>query len=283
MPSLLTEPQKLDSAPRAATTTGSFGMSAFDGTGRAYVARLARRPGDLRAAQALRSDVLKLEPQDGPAASLAPGLDADPYDDVCDHLIAERLDRREIVGTYRLQTGLRAAVHRGYYSAQKFDLSPFDAHRGEILELGPASIAKAHRNLAVLQLLWRGITFYAQAMGARYLLGCSWVPATDPRLGARLYSDLMRAHLAPPTWQTQPLPSHACPLDELSPKPQNLPKLLAADLELGARVCGPPALDRESKTIEFLTFLDLQTLPERAASCLFTPNPRRGPVFNPAA
>jgi hypothetical protein len=50
-------------------------------------------------------------------------------------------------------------------SAQAFDLTPFEMHRGEILELGRASIAPAHRNLAVLQLLWRGIAFYAQAMG----------------------------------------------------------------------------------------------------------------------
>ncbi len=40
-----------------------------------------------------------------------------------------------------------------------------------------------------------------------------------------------------------------------------MPKLLRAYLSLGAKICGPPALDREFKTIDFLTLLDLRTVP----------------------
>jgi hypothetical protein len=44
------------------------------------------------------------------------------------------------VGTYRMQTGIRAAQGLGYYSEREFDFTPFEAMRGEILELGaPAS------------------------------------------------------------------------------------------------------------------------------------------------
>ena len=35
-----------------------------------------------------------------------------------------------------------------------------------------------------------------------------------------------------------------------------------AYLSLGAKICGAPALDREFRTIDFLTLLDLQALPE---------------------
>jgi putative hemolysin len=40
-----------------------------------------------------------------------------------------------------------------------------------------------------------------------------------------------------------------------------IPKLLRAYLTLGAKICGPPALDRQFKTIDFLTLLDLETMP----------------------
>jgi putative hemolysin len=39
------------------------------------------------------------------------------------------------------------------------------------------------------------------------------------------------------------------------------PKLLRTYLAIGAKICGPPAIDREFRTIDFLTFLDLHALP----------------------
>jgi len=42
-----------------------------------------------------------------------------------------------------------------------------------------------------------------------------------------------------------------------------VPKLLSAYLSLGAKICGAPAIDREFKTIDFLTFLDLASLPAK--------------------
>jgi putative hemolysin len=38
-----------------------------------------------------------------------------------------------------------------------------------------------------------------------------------------------------------------------------IPRLLSAYLALGARVCGPPAIDREFRTIDFLTWLDIES------------------------
>src|ERR1041385_592911 len=81
----------------------------------AYASRLARDGDDLRAAQALRFAVFNLELQEGLAASMATGLDADAFDSVCDHLLVEHVPTREIVGTYRLQTGPVAADRHGYY------------------------------------------------------------------------------------------------------------------------------------------------------------------------
>ncbi|MDB6066418.1 MAG: hemolysin [Pedosphaera sp.] len=226
-----------------------------------YVTRLARNPSEVRAAQALRFTVFNLELNEGLEKSAVTGLDADPFDDVCDHLIVEHVPTGEIVGTYRLQTGPSAAKHRGYYSEQEFDFRPFEPMRSEIVELGRACVHQQHRNLVVLGLLWKGITSYALERGGHYLCGCSSLTSQDPSAGASVYSQLSRRNLAPLPWRTFPHPIYHCSLEKLPAEPSQIPKLMRAYFSIGAKICGPPAIDREFKTIDFFTLVDLQTLP----------------------
>ena len=97
-----------------------------------YVTRLACTEAEIRAAQALRFEVFNLELNEGLAHSYTTGLDADPFDAVCDHLLVEHVPSGSIVGTYRLQTGTNAGKNLGYYSAQEFDFSPFELMRHQI-------------------------------------------------------------------------------------------------------------------------------------------------------
>ena len=230
-----------------------------------YAARLAGRPVEIQAAQQLRFQVFNLELNEGLAQSYATGLDADPFDAVCDHLIVEHLATQQIVGTYRLQTGRHAAKNLGYYSAQEFDFTPFEPRRNEIIELGRACVHRQHRNLIVLGLLWKGIADYAKAHGARYLIGCSSLTSQDAAVGAAAYTELCRKHfLADLPWRTQPTAAFECPLERLAEEEVKIPKLLRAYLTLGAKICGAPALDRQFQTIDFLTLLDLASLPAGA-------------------
>jgi len=231
------------------------------GSSTTYRIRKAQTAGDIRAAQELRFAVFNLELKEGLEESFATGLDADPFDAVCDHLLVEHTQTNEVVGTYRLQTGMIAARNLGYYSAQEFDFAPFEPMRREIIELGRACVHRLHRNMAVLGLLWKGIADYAQEHRARYLCGCSSLTSQDPSVGAAAYTQLCRKHLARPEWRTGPLPAYECSLTQLHPEPPKIPKLLRAYLNLGARICGPPAIDRTFKTIDFLTWLDIQSLP----------------------
>lgn len=234
-----------------------------------YSVRMASCAEDLRAAQTLRFLVFNLELQEGLESSFLTLRDEDPYDAGCDHLLVEV--GGEVVGTYRMQTGTRAAQNLGFYSAQEFDLSPFEAIRGQVLELGRACVHSEHRNLQVLSLLWRGIAAYAREHGCRYLLGCSSLTSQDPEEGLALFEMLSNRHLAPESLRTKPLPGWECPVpqQERDPAPvPKAPKLLSAYLSIGAKICAPPALDREFKTIDFLTLLDLETLPARAAELL---------------
>jgi len=225
-----------------------------------YHTRLARSSEEVRAAQVLRFEVFNLELNEGLASSHALGRDEDPFDAVCDHLIVEHRLTSRIVGTYRLQSGLNAAAHRGYYCEQEFEFNAFESARAEIIELGRACVHREHRNLVVLGLLWKGIADYAKERRGRYLVGCSSLTSQDAAVGASAYTDLCRKHLADQQWRTRPLPEYDCSLNQLAAEPAPIPKLLRAYLTLGAKICGPPALDRNFKTIDFLTMLDLEAM-----------------------
>lgn len=225
-----------------------------------YTVRLAQDQADLAEAQALRYQVFNLELGEGLAQSHQSGRDQDQYDTVYDHLLVEHARSRRVIGTYRLQPGARARRQLGFYSAAEFDLAPLAPLLDDAVELGRACVHAEHRNLAVLTLLWRGIGAYAETHAARYLFGCSSLDSQDAVVGASVYAALYRRHLVEPRFRIKPWPACECPLDRLSDDAPSIPKLLRAYLGIGATICGPPALDREFGTIDFLTFLDLQAL-----------------------
>lgn len=223
-----------------------------------YRLRLASSAADVQAAQALRFDVFNLELDEGLVQSYDTGLDADAFDAVCDHLLVEHAESGAVIGTYRLQTGRAARANLGYYSEREFDLAAFETLRAELIELGRACIHRDHRSFAVLNLLWKGIADYAATHGARYLIGCSSLTSQDEAAGAAAFERL-QPHLAPPSRRTQPVARFACALEAKAAVAPAIPRLLSAYLALGAEICGPPAIDREFRTIDFLTCLDLRT------------------------
>ena len=243
------------------------------------MARLARSEDEVRRAQRLRFEVFNLELGEGLAESYATGLDVDPFDEFCDHLIVEELATNEIVGTYRLQTGQLAAANLGYYSEREFDFAPYEPFRCETIELGRACVHLDHRNFNLLHLLWRGIARYAVERNARFLIGCSSISSQDPADGIAVYQEL-HPYLVTRELQTYPRVEFrvvagggdagwldASPNEELpgSPPPATAnasSRLLRAYLAIGAKICGPPAIDRDFGTIDFLTLLDLEALPQ---------------------
>ena len=237
--------------------------------------RLARSADEVRRAQQLRFEVFNLELGEGIAESYATDLDVDPFDEFCDHLIVEELATSEIVGTYRLQTGQLAAANLGYYSEREFDFAPYEPFRCEMIELGRACVHVDHRNFNLLHLLWRGIARYAVERNARMLIGCSSISSQDPTDGIAAYEKL-QPHLVPRELRTYPhsqfrvaavggdarrftvLANEQLPASATAGASS---RLLRAYLAIGARICGPPAIDREFGTIDFLTLLDLHALP----------------------
>ncbi len=256
-----------------------------------YRLRLAETLEDREAACRLRFKVFNIELGEGLESSYETGLDVDRFDSICEHLLVEDKTSRRVVGTYRMQSGTTAARNLGYYSEQEFNLLPYEPLRPGILELGRASIDREHRTPEVLMLLWRGIAQYATDMGLRTLLGCSSLNSNDPAEGWQMYRQLENFRV-PPEFETTPTAAYTCPpgsydfaqqsadaqpspcwTDRLQPEDSapaptqiavKVPKLLKTSLAIGARIAAPPAWDREFRTIDFLTLLDLNLLSSAA-------------------
>lgn len=228
-----------------------------------YRLRLASDPGDVDAALRLRFEVFNLELDEGLDASWRSGRDEDRFDAQCDHLLVEDAATGEVVGTYRLQTLERARRGHGFYASGEFDLAglPPEVLEGAV-EIGRACIARPYRNRRVLYLLWRGLADYVLAHGKRYLFGCSSLTSQDPAVGLRADADLVRSGHRHPGFEVLPLPGLACEDDGTwrTLPPVRLPILFHTYLRHGAKVCGPPAIDREFKTIDFLMVIDLAAM-----------------------
>ena len=230
---------------------------------------LAQSPEELVECQRLRYDVFNLELGEGLPTSDRCGLDTDPFDSFCDHLMVRDLEAGRLVGTYRLQTGDVARQNLGYYGDQLFDFSVYDSIRSEVLELGRACVHIDYRNIMVLHALWKGIAVYATRNDSRYLIGCSSISSQDENFGAAMYHSLKETYLVEPSLRTTPQPGHDCRSTGAAVEVSRPPRLFRAYLEISGRICGPPAIDCEFKTIDFLTLVDLAKLPDRVRTRFF--------------
>ena len=247
-----------------------------------YRVRLAAGERDREAACRLRFRVFNLELGEGLESSYATGIDTDHFDVFCEHLLVEDKSDGRVVGTYRMQSGTTAAMNLGYYSAREFEFGRYEPLRSDILELGRASIDREHRTPEVLTLLWRGIAQFANDMGLRYLVGCSSLNSKEPAEGWQLYRELERYRVSP-EFETVPTLDYVCPREQPAVStqqetagedgvvPTKVPKLLKTYLTIGARICAPPAWDREFGTIDFLTLLDLKMLSSAARNRFLAP------------
>lgn len=221
---------------------------------------------EIREAQKLRFCVFNLEMNKGLHASYERGLDSDDFDAFCEHLIVRERDSREVVGTYRLLLGSQAKNRIGFYSEREFNLDNIKRLEGELLELGRSCARKDFRDKALIPLMWEAIAQYVKEHRVRYLFGCGSLYTTAPDEVSECFSLLKRQYYAPANLRVEPLAQ--CRFEGISGDEAideqavflKLPSLIKGYLRLGAVVCGPPALDHEFGTADFLVLLDIQKL-----------------------
>jgi len=239
-----------------------------DSTADHYELAFARSEEDLLEVQRLRFEVFNVELDEGLDESFDIGRDADDFDNTCHHLLVRDQVDGAIVGTYRMQTHAMADAGLGFYSSIEFDLSDWpNAVTHNAVELGRACIASDHRSLPVLNLLWRGLGSYLRHSGCRYLFGCSSLTSQDPREGIAMLKYFEAKDMMHPDLRVTPQPGYACEVEgEVEPATaSDVPRLMRVYISTGARMCGPPAIDREFGTIDFLTFYDIKNLEPSAA------------------
>lgn len=238
-----------------------------------YHLRFARCEDDLDAILRLRFEVFNLELGEGLEASLETGRDFDDFDRVCHHLMVTEKTSGEVVGSYRMQTSEMARKNLGFYSQAEFDLSSLPgAVLDHAMEIGRACVAKEHRSTHVLFLLWKGLALYVAANRRRFLFGCGSLPTLDPAAG-RAFMDYLEAHdHLHPELRVQPQPGYRCYEEGFTAPPDlrvKVPPLFRTYLRHGAKVCGPPAIDRQFKTIDFLVLFDVDGMDPRMFQTFF--------------
>lgn len=222
---------------------------------------------DLDPVQRLRYEVFNLELNEGLDASHKTGLDQDEFDPHCHHLIIRDTSDGRVVGTYRMQTAAMAERGAGFYAATEYDLSGLpDDVLGDALEIGRAAIARDHRNLKVLYLLWQGLGRYMAHNSLGYLFGCCSLTSQDAHEATRVYRRLKQSGQTDDRYLVRPLPELACLVQEPEPGKTHIPRLMRTYLSLGATICSEPAMDTQFKTVDYLALFDLGSMhPSRLA------------------
>ena len=273
MTTLATAPAPFDQATKPFPPAAEC-LPAGDIEAGSYALRFARTVADLDEILRLRFRVFNLELNEGLDSAYATGRDEDQFDGLFHHLMIVHRPTAEVVGTYRMQTSAMAAGARGFYSAGEFEFSGFPAPLLDAtVEIGRACVAREHRTGRVLHLLWRGLAEYLVWNRCHALFGCCSLTSQDPDLGARAYRHLQRLGCEHPSVRLPPLPGLECePGDTFLDQPAapvHIPALFQSYLTLGAKICGPPAIDRLFKTIDFLVLLDTRELDAAAFRTFF--------------
>ncbi|MFJ8623914.1 GNAT family N-acetyltransferase [Kitasatospora sp. NPDC093550] len=224
----------------------------------AYTVSLARDEDDVRAAQQLRHQVFAAE-LGALLHSPVAGLDIDPFDEYCDHLLVREGEHGTVVGTYRLLRPEAARRAGRLYSEGEFDLSALAPVRPGLVELGRSCIRPDHRgNGAVINLMWGGIARYLADTGNTWVGGCCSIGLEDGgATAARVWDTVSTRHLAPAEYRVSPhrrWDAAGVPRAERGA----LPPLLRGYLRLGAWVCGEPAYDPDFHCADLYVLLSLE-------------------------
>lgn len=161
----MSEPQLSPATPIAANET-------------AYRVHLASSPSELEAAQRLRHEVFAGE-MGAALPDAGSGLDRDPLDPFCHHLLVRERHSGTVVACTRILTEESASTAGGFYSLSEFELGPLMNLPGKTLEIGRTCVRADHRQGAAINALWTGLARFMNAHRYDYLMGCASLPLSE--------------------------------------------------------------------------------------------------------
>lgn len=240
--------------------------------------RLARTQEEIRAAQKLRYAVFFEEMGASATEEVKKsGIDADEFDDICDHLLAfdTTLSGPEsVVATYRLLREEVTCDRHDFYSSQEFNLenlykATFREKMGDrqLLELGRSCVRKEYRSNNTIQVMWRAITRYAEIYKVAYLFGCASLPGTGQEELKMPLSHLYNKYKTPDEFNVPALADRYQKMDYLAPDDYEarlamraLPPLVKGYLRLGCHIGDGAVIDEQFGTTDVFILLDADNI-----------------------
>ena len=223
----------------------------------AYDALLARSPGDIAEAQALRSLAFGTATPDG-----------DSFDACCDHVLIRDRQSGALVCCFRMQMLAGGAEIAQTYAAQFYDLATLERFRGRMVELGRFCIHPARRDPDILRVAWGAMTVFVDANDVQMLFGCSSFAGTETARYLDAFAMLKARHLAPPRWLVRVKAPNVFRYGaRLRRRPdmkkalQFMPPLLRTYLTMGGWVSDHAVVDRQMNTLHVFTGLEIGAIP----------------------
>ena len=234
-----------------------------------YEVKIANTQSEIEKAMELRFEVFKLEMEGKNQLnrSFKKELDADEYDQYCQHLIVIDKNKDLVVGTYRLCLSTEINKTLGFYSEKIFDIANIKKINDKMLELGRSCVHKDYRDQLVISLLWSGIAKYISDHKIRFLFGSVRLANTDPKEVSKTFSLIKEKYYAPDKFRVKPWPQNAfrgleknIKLKDPHQILKNLPPLVKGYLRLGVKVCGEPAINPQLGSVVLCILLDIEKM-----------------------
>lgn len=230
-----------------------------------YLARIAMTDADREAAQRLRAL----------AFHAAVGIDHDPFDAACTHVLVEDQRDGALVCCFRLlHLGSSAEIERSY-SAQFYDLRALQGFPGTMVEMGRFCVHPDRNDADILRVAWGALTGYVDAHGVEMLFGCASFPGTVPRVYHDAFALLRDRHLAPERWMPGvkapavfPFARHLRHAPDLKAAQTTMPPLLRTYLLMGGWVSDHAVIDNQMGTLHVFTGLEIRAVPPARARLL---------------
>ena len=242
--------------------------------------RIAETNIEIDAAQALRYQIFYEEMDAFPSKEQKElKRDIDDYDPYFDHLLVIDHDikgsfTKKVVGTYRLNRGIKKNKQNFYYTASEFNIENLLSYPGNILELGRSCVSEKHRNGKTMQLLWNFIALYVIKNDIKIMFGCASFPGTDPKVHMQELKYLQSRYLAPLNMRTYALKGKNVDIESARLKiPANtynfkdfltaVPPLIKGYIRLGAYVGHGAVIDNVFNTIDVCIVLPTKKVASR--------------------
>lgn len=237
-----------------------------------FAARMADGPDDLRRSQELRHLAFIARRR----GSGDPGLDADPFDAVCRHVLVEECRSGTLVASFRLLPLRAGSEIARSYSAQYYNLSALESFEGPMVEMGRFCLHPDWHDPDILRVAWAEMTRIVDETGVEMIFGCSSFEGSEASAHLDTLAMLKEAHLAPKRWlprvKAPDVFRFAAALRRLKPDARRalrgMPPLLRTYLLMGGWVSDHAVVDRDLDTIHVFTGLEVRAIPPGRARLL---------------